>query len=192
MSESEDEGGLLPAALAGAGILLFAALMIFGTGDDEPEAKAANADGTASGAAKNQARGARNTGLASRAVDSAKRDPAAGPAMPQPPRGRMNPNVKKLMVTTEMTDPEPRQPPKFDNPDDERAFWEKMLKDAIRVRDMRQRGLDKMPKLETDARNSANPDAALDALADKKTRIIAALKHSESKIAELEVKVAAI
>jgi hypothetical protein len=187
MSESEDEGGLLPAALAGAGILLFAALLIFGTGDEAEPAAAKNA----AGQAKAKSGPVGKAGVASRPVDSARRAPTET-AAPPPPKHRINPAVQELLVTDEMRDPSAAPPsrPVFDTPEEERIFVQKQLDGAKRLLENRTRSLEKFTRLEEEAKNGPNPDEALDALTEKKTRLERAIEHSNAQVAKFEAKLA--
>src|SRR5690242_1873604 len=110
-------GGMLPALLAGAGILAVAALFIFG-GDDEKAAKQAKGDKTQQANSQTQTAGSPNGGVASRKVD----DASETTARPQP---RLNPRIANSIVTEGMAPVPNKQPDptSWGTTDEEIAYW---------------------------------------------------------------------
>ncbi len=183
-----EEGGMLVAALAGVGILVAVGLLIF-SGGDESATQGAGGEDAASASASAKGKG-KASAFEARDVDDATRAARDG-ANNGAPKTRMNPAVAGMMVNQGMSSEAPdREPPKFDTPEDERDWWERQLADAQRLRDMRQRGVDKLPEIEKNIENAADPDEAREQFEARKKRLILALENSDERIAEIQAKLA--
>jgi hypothetical protein len=173
-------GGMLPALLAGAGILAVAALFIFG-GDDEKDAKQAK-DGTAQQAsAQTQKTGSPNGGVASR-----KADDATETSQPKP---RLNPRIANAIVTDGMA-PVPNKrpdPTTFESVDAEIAYWEEALREANRMLEIRQRASDHVPNQEERIRQNGTPED-LEEFQGRKQVVADNLELAQARVAEIELK----
>ena len=158
-SESR-EGGLLPAMLAGAGILIVVALLVlWPSGDDGgsgPESLAGSAQGAAGAAGGGNGAGGRG-GVQARDFDEASR---------QSPAPRMNPAVRSRRrapgwrrachprATTRRSSPAART----------RSPWyEERLARAIQMRDSRQKFVERLPKIRERIEEGDNPEEGLKA-----------------------------
>lgn len=187
-TEPNEEGGMLVAALAGVGILVAVGLLIFSGGDKEAASEGKGDDSAA--AAKAQAGGSSKSAFAARDADAATRAPRDGTEN-KAPTARMNPNVKGMMVNEGIAaDATTRKPPTFDNPDDERDWWERQLRDAQRLQGMRQRGVEKLPEIEKSIEEAADPEQARAQFEQRRERLLKALEQSEARVAEIEAKLA--
>lgn len=177
-NQAGEGGGLLPALLAGAGILLVAGLFIFG-GDDEKTASEAK-DQKSANASAHTANGGK-PGVASRQADDATKTSA--------PRPKLNPRIAKAVVTEGMA-PQPSKEPEptsFESSADEIAYWEGELRTAESMLEMRQRAADYAPKSEDDIRRNGTPED----LAEFQKRIVVVndnLEKAKARVAEVEAK----
>lgn len=171
-------GGMLPALLAGAGILAVAALFIFG-GDDEKTAKEA-ADPKAQQASAQKA-GGPTGGVASRQADDATKT-----SRPEP---RLNPRIANAIVTDGMA-PVPNKKPEptsWGSVDEEIAYWENELRDANRMLELRQQSSDRVPAQEERIRQNGTPED----LAEFQTRkqvVADNLEKAQARVDEVQLK----
>ena len=143
-------GGMLPALLAGVGILLVAGLFIFG-GDDEKVAQEAG-KGDAASANAQTAKG-QPGGVAARGADKANETGRAKP--------RVNPKIANAVVTESGMAPDPGKrtvPTSFASPAEEIAYWEVELERAEKNLEVRQRAADLAPKTEESIRENGSAE----------------------------------
>jgi len=171
---------MLPALLAGAGILAVAALFIFGN-DDDKEAKQAK-DATAQQAnAQTQKSGSPSGGVASRKVDDATET--------SKPKPRLNPRIADAIVTDGMA-PVPNKrpdPTTFESVDAEIAYWEEALREANRMLEIRQRASEHVPNQEQRIRENGTPQD-LEEFQVRKQVVADNLELAQARVAELELK----
>ncbi len=176
-------GGMLPALLAGAGILLVAGLFIFG-GDDEKAASEAKDSKTASANA-HTAGAAGKGGVATRQADDANKT--------SHPRPKLNPRIANAVVTEGMA-PSPNKPQKptsFESSADEIAYWEEELRSADSMLEIRQRAADYAPSAEEKIRENGTPEdlaefqKRLDVVNDNLEKAKARVAEVEDKLNEL-------
>ena len=187
-TEQSEEGGMLVAAIAGVGILVAVGLLIFSGGGDKAAADAGARPG-ASAAVDSAGAGGAKSAFEKREVDA-----AGKPILKQPRNGA--PTTRKTAAQSPImagggglsNEAPSRKPPTFDNPDDERAWWETQLSDAKRLQGMRMRGMEKLPQIEKDIEGAADPEQARAAYELRKKRLEKALANSEKHVAELEAK----
>jgi hypothetical protein len=169
-------GGMLPALLAGAGILLVAGLFIFG-GDDETateakDQKTANANAHSAGGAK--------SGVAARQADDANKTAN---------KPRLNPRIANAVVTEGMA-PSPNKKPEptsFESSADEIVYWEEQLRSAESMLEIRQRAADYAPSAEDKIREKGSPED----LAEFQKRLVVVsdnLEKAQARVAEVEAK----
>ncbi|HLT38544.1 MAG TPA: hypothetical protein VK034_19790 [Enhygromyxa sp.] len=172
-------GGMLPALLAGAGILLVAGLFIFG-GDDEKAAGEAKDSKTATA----QTAKGRSGGVGSRPTDGAN---------PNQARPKLNPRIANAVVTEGMS-PLPNKEPEptsFASPAEEIAYWEKQLLTAQKNLELRQHNADYAPSAEAKMRENGTPEEIeqfqrrLEIVADN-------LEKAKVRVAEIEAKLEAL
>jgi hypothetical protein len=176
-------GGMLPALLAGVGILLVAGLFIFG-GDDDKVAT----EGDKPGAASANARTAKgpSSGVAARNADKANETSR--------PKPRLNPRIANAVVTEGMA-PEPgkkkTEPTSFPSSAEEIAYWEEELRAAESNLEVRQRAVDHAPKTEEAIRQNGSAE---DLAAFQKRLVIVDENFAQAKarVEEVEEKLAAL
>ncbi len=189
--DESSEGGLVPAILAGAGILAVVGLLVFWPSgeDDAKDAKkrdGAVADGrgkasrTNGGKKKPDARGA--GGVAARAVDDAT---PGGSAV-----GKVNPRMLPKSVGMAPGLPEEEPPPKFKNVEDEIAWYETKLDTASTQVDARRKNAARLKKMKEKAEDSPDPDTALARYEKSKKIVEDNLSKAEAKVATIEKKLA--
>lgn len=172
-------GGMLPALLAGAGILAVAALFIFG-GDDEKDAKQI-ADAKAQQASAQQRAGGPNGGVASRQADDATPNPK--------PKPRLNPRIADAVVTDGMS-PLPNKKPEptsWGSVDEEIAYWEAELVDAKRMLAMRETSSERVPATEERIRQNGTPEDLAEFQARKQV-VADNLEKAQARVQEVELK----
>ena len=170
---------MLPALLAGAGILAVAGLFIFG-GDDEKSAKQANQDKTQQASAQTQTVGDPAGGVASRKADDANET-----SRPQP---RLNPRIANAIVTEGMAPvPNKPEPTSWASTDEEIAYWEESLREANRMLEIRQRASDHVPNQEERIRENGTPQD-LEEFQVRKQVVADNLETAQAKVAEIELK----
>ena len=189
----ENEGGLVPAIIAGAGILAVVALLVFwpssedgkdGGGKDGSAAAAANGAGGRGGAngAGGGAKGA--GGIGARSADDPDRSGAvaAGP--------RRNPAIPPLEGMGLAPAVPPEEPPKFKTVDQEIRWYEKQLVSASSDLETRTRAKERIVKLKNDAKNSDDAEARLARVNAREKLVNENFDRAEAKVAEIEAKLA--
>jgi hypothetical protein len=180
-AKPQEGGGMVPALLAGAGILIVAGLLIFG-GDDDA-AKQSEAEGkTKSASAQSKSGDEGRTGVASRNVD----DPTA-PAKDKP---KLNPRIANSIVTGGMAPGKKEEPTSFASVDDEIAYWEDELRDANRMLEIRERAVDHIPQIEEAIRNGNDPVNGLKEFEARKKVVADNLERAKKRVEEVEDKLA--
>jgi chromosome segregation ATPase len=168
---------MLPALLAGAGILLVAGLFIFG-GNDEKEADKAKDQQTATADAQ---KANRNGGVGSRPTDDASES-----ARPQP---KLNPRIANAIVTEGMA-PSPnkkQEPTSFASTDEEIAYWEEELRSAEQMLDMRERAAEMAPATAEKIRENGTPEEI--AQIERRLEVVNDnLEKAKARVAEVEGK----
>ena len=170
---------MLPALLAGAGILAVAALFIFG-GDDEKEAKQAKDAKTQQQQASSQSAKDPSGGVASREVD------AATPSRPKP---KLNPRIANAVVTEGMA-PVPNKKPdptSWDSVDAEIAYWEEALVDANRMLAIRQQASERVPGEEERIRQNGTPEDLAE-FQGRKQVVADNLEKAQARVDEISLK----
>lgn len=185
----DEEQNLLPTVLAGAGILVVAALLIFWPSDDD---KGGSADGkaAASGSGKGEAAGGgaagRAAGVGARSIDA--------PTTPEG-RGTRNPAIKLpaggrgMAPVPEAT---PTDPPPTASTADKIAFYEKRLEQAIRVRDTRKQFVDRLPEMQSRIEQSKDPDAGMKTFEKRKAIVEDNYAKAQADVDDIEKKLAAL
>jgi hypothetical protein len=171
-------GGMLPALLAGAGILAVAALFIFG-GDDEKQAKQAK-DGKTQQQASAQGSSDPKGGVGSREVDD------ASPSRPKP---KLNPRIANAVVTDGMA-PVPNKKPEptsWGSVDEEIAYWEEELRDANRMLAIRQQASERVPGEEERIRQNGTPEDLAE-FQGRKQIVTENLGKAQARVEEIELK----
>ena len=182
-STEVEGGGVLPALLAGAGILLVAALFIFG-GDDETSEASENKDKSAQNANSRTAAGARGKGVAERQVDDATETARA--------RAKLNPRIANAIVSEGMNpNPKPPEPTSFDTTADEIAYWEDQLRKANQNLEIRQRAVEYIPGQEDKIREHGTAEDLAEFQKRKKV-VQDNLDRALSRVAEVEDKLVAL
>jgi hypothetical protein len=187
-SESR-EGGLLPAMLAGAGILIVVALLVlWPSGDDGgsgPESLAGSAQGAAGAAGGGNGAGGRG-GVQARDFDEASRQspaPRMNPAVRLPPQGAgMAPGMP----------PKSDDPPEFASRQDEITWYEERLARAIQMRDSRQKFVERLPKIRERIEEGDNPEEGLKAFEGRKKIVEDNFAKAQARVDELEAKLAGL
>jgi hypothetical protein len=174
-------GGLLPALLAGAGILLVAGLFIFG-GDDEQQADGKTKDQkTATADAQKAGRVGGVGGVGSRPTD--------GASQSSRPKPRLNPRIANAVVTEGMA-PSPNkktEPTTFKSTEDEIAYWEAELRAAETNLDMRERASEMAPATAEKIREKGDPNEI--AQFERRLQVVADnLEKAKARVAEVEGK----
>lgn len=183
--ESEG-GGLLPAALAGVGILLVAGLILFG-GDDKSDEAAQNQDGKSQHSASAQSARGGKGGVAARAVDKPSNSNRVQP--------KLNPRVANAIVGGGMA-PEKaeddEEPTSFDSKEDEIVYWEDQLREANRMLEIRERAVEHIPRIEEKIREGNDPVNGLADFERRKQVVKDNLEKAQKRVTEVEDKLAAL
>jgi hypothetical protein len=178
---SGEGGGMLPALLAGAGILLVAGLFIFG-GDDEKAADKTKDQKTATADAQKAGRAG---GVGSRQIDDA--------TQTSKPKPRLNPRIANAVVTEGMA-PSPNkkeEPTSFESTDAEIAYWEEELRAAESNLDIRQRAAEMAPATAEKIREKGNADEI--AQIERRLEVVNDnLEKAKARVAEVEAKLEAL
>ncbi len=195
-NEEEREGGLIPAILAGAGILAVVGLLVFWpSGDDDAsdrgkgaknggKARVAAGAGPAGADAKNGGKSAQGGGgVGARPVDAA--TPAASAAV-----GRVNPALKPQGLGMAPAVPQEEPPPKFNNVQEEIDWYEGRLSTANTHLEKRRENAGRLPRAKQRAEDSANPTQALANFEKRKKIVESNVTKAEAKVAEIEKKLA--
>jgi hypothetical protein len=173
---------MLPALLAGVGILLVAGLFIFG-GDDDKVAK----EGDKAGAASANARTAKGpaSGIAAREADKANETTQ--------PKPKLNPRIANAVVTEGMN-PNPGKKPEptsFASVSEEIAYWEEQLRAAESNLEVRERAAEHAPKTEEKIRENGSAED----LAEFQKRLVVVdenLAKAKARVEEVEEKLTAL
>jgi hypothetical protein len=174
-------GGMLPALLAGAGILLVAGLFIFG-GDDD---KATEGKDGKTASANAQTANGRKGGVAARRADDARET-----SKPQP---KLNPRLANAIVTDGMA-PTPNKKPEptsFASNSDEIAYWEDELRSAESMLEIRQRAADYAPAAESKIRDNGSAQD-LEEFQKRIEVVNTNLDKAKARVTEVEDKLAAL
>ncbi len=176
-------GGVLPALLAGAGILLVGALFFFGGDDTDKEAERADTK-TATNASAHTAKGRAGTagkGVAGRESDAANTS--------QRPKPRLNPRIADSVVSgMGPRAPAPVEPTSFESREDEVVYWEGELTEANRMLDIRERAVERIPKIEERIRNGNDPVNGLADFEKRKEVVNKNLEKAEARIEDIQAK----
>lgn len=171
---------MLPALLAGAGILLVAGLFIFG-GDDEKAADKTKDQKTATVGA--QKAGGKKGGVGARPVDDAT---VTSTAKVQP---KLNPRIANAIVTEGMA-PSPNKkekPTSFASTEEEIAYWEEELRAAEANLEVRERAAQLAPVTAEKIRERGNADEI--AQIERRLAIVEDnLEKAKARVAEAEAK----
>ncbi len=174
---------MLPALLAGAGILIVAGLLIFGGNGDDDAAKRSQATSKTKSANSQTKAGADNSGLAAREVDD-----ATNPAVANKPK--LNPRIANAIVTGGMApDPGKKEvPTSFGSVADEIVYWEDELRDANRMLEIRERAVEHIPQIEDAIRNGNDPVNGLEQFESRKKVVNDNLDRAKKRVEEVEGK----
>ncbi len=188
---AESEGGLVPAILAGAGILAVVGLLVFWPSDDDG---ATNADkdgkvatdgngGKRAAAGRGGAAARGGGGVGERSVDDATPSATAS-------RGKVNPKLlpKRVGMAPGMPTEEP--PPKFNNVEDEIAWYEAKLTRAEGDVMAREKNVARLAKTKQRAEDSPDPGPALAKYEQDKKIVESNLAKAKAKVEEFETKLA--
>lgn len=189
--DESSEGGLVPAILAGAGILAVVGLLVFWpSGDDDAKDSKKKGDAVADGRGKGSrsnggkkkpdARGA--GGVAARSVDDATPGGSAS--------GKVNPRMLPKSVGMAPGLPEEEPPPKFKNVEDEIAWYETKLDTANTQVDARRKNAARLKKMKEKAEDSPDPSTAMARYEKSKKIVEDNLRKAEAKVATIEKKLA--
>ncbi|PRQ08714.1 hypothetical protein [Enhygromyxa salina] len=178
-------GGMLPALLAGAGILAVAALFIFGGDDDKTSDATQNKDGQAAHSASNQAGSNAKGGVAARQADAATKS-----GRPTP---RLNPRIANAIVTEGMA-PVPNKKPEptsWGSREEEIVYWEDQLREANRMLEIRERATEHVPKQEEKIRENGTP-GDLAEFQQRKIVVADNLERAQARVEEVQLKLEAL
>lgn len=173
---------MLPAALAGAGILLVGALFFFG-GDDDDDKTAKQQDDKAQHAASTHTNGGGKGGVAARAVDKPSKGDRSQP--------KLNPRVANAIVGGGMAPEKSGKddpPTSFDSEEDEIVYWEDQLREANRMLEIRERAVEHIPKIEESIRNGNDPENGLIEFERRKKVVHDNLERAQERVEEVETK----
>lgn len=180
----EKEGGLLPAILAGAGILAVVGLLVFGpSGKDDEDDSAKSADAAGAVAARG-AKGAAASrgGIAAREVD----DPAR---RADRSRGKLNPAVKlPPMGMAPEVPAQSDEPPDFASVEEEIAWYERKLDEAERMLDYRKKFAERLPQVREKLEKGDNPEQQLAAFESRKKQVEENYEKAQARVEEIEAK----
>jgi hypothetical protein len=179
-AKPQEGGGMLPALLAGAGILIVAGLLIFGGEDDAAERSEAEGK-TKSASAQTKAGSEGKQGMATRNVD----DPTAPTAQNKP---KLNPRIANSIVTGGMAPGKKEEPTSFASVDDEIAYWEDELREANRMLEIRERAVEHIPQIEEAIRNGNDPVNGLKEFETRKKVVQDNLERAQKRVEEVEGK----
>lgn len=176
---------MLPALLAGAGILAVAALFIFGGDDDSAKTAIETKDEQGVNAGSSNKAGDPKGGIAERRVDGANEG-----ARPKP---KLNPRIANAVITEGMA-PTPHKEPvpdSFPSTEAEIEYWEGRLVKATNLLESRERSAEHVPKAEARIRENGTPEELADF--ERRKEIVAAnLERAQTEVAEIEAKLVAL
>lgn len=171
---------MLPALLAGAGILAVAALFIFGDSDEAKQADKDTQVNSASANTKTQPKGS----MTARKVDGADQTARVQP--------KLNPRIAEAVVTEGMA-PTPNKPPvpeSFPSKDAEIEYWEKELEKASSLLESRQKSQDRIPKMEEKMQGASADE--IEVFERRKQIVADNLARAQERVAEIEEKLIAL
>ena len=177
----EAGGGMLPALLAGAGILAVAALFIFGGDDDSKTEATQNKDGQAAHSSSAQTGANPKGGVAARQADK-----ATNSGRPTP---RLNPRIADAVVTEGMA-PAPNKKPEptsWGSVDEEIVYWEDQLREANRMLEIRERASEHVPRQEEKIRELGSPEDLAE-FQQRKVVVASNLERAQSRVDEVQLK----
>lgn len=174
-------GGMLPALLAGAGILAMAALFIFGGDDDAKTDATENKDGQAAHSSSAQTGINAKSGIAARQADQ-----ATANGRPTP---RLNPRIADAIITEGMA-PVPNKKPEptsWGSADEEIVYWEDQLREANRMLEIRERATEHVPRQEEKIRELGSAE---DLATFQKRKVVVAdnLERAQARVDEVQLK----
>lgn len=172
---------MLPALLAGAGILIVAGLLIFGGDDDKAAAKQGEGKDAKSASMQSKSGGGAKTGLATREVDPASQ-PKDAP--------KLNPRIANSIVTGGMAPGKPPEPTSFESVAAEIAYWEDELREANRMLEIREAAVERIPEIEEAIRNGNDPVNGLKEFENRKKVVADNLDRAKKRVEEVEGKLA--
>lgn len=176
---------MLPTLLAGAGILVVAGLMIFWPDDSTRTAKKSS-DKVGANAGKDGAGGP--GGVPASDADKANSRGQGEPRI----KPRINPRLQPATEFGMSPNPGTNKPPKFTDADEEISYWETQLSEAERVLKMRERAIERLPKIKEQIMNGNDPEAGLVAFERREQIIHENLGKQKDKVSELGEKVDAL
>ncbi len=170
---------MLPALLAGAGILIVAGLLIFGGDDDKAAKQAEGKDGKSASMQSKTGSGGNKAGLATREVDPASQ-PKDGP--------KLNPRIANSIVPGGMAPGKPPEPTSFESVAAEIAYWEDELREANRMLEIREAAVERIPEIEEAIRNGNDPVNGLKEFENRKKVVADNLDRAKKRVEEVEGK----
>lgn len=172
---------MLPALLAGAGILIVAGLLIFG-GDDEDAAKRGATDKTKSANIQSKSADGGKSGVAAREVDDAT-------VRSDGSKVKLNPRIANSLVQGGgMAPAKKEEPTSFASVDDEITYWEDELRDANRMLEIRERAVEHIPQIEEAIREGNDPVNGLKEFEARKKVVADNLDRAKKRVEEVEGK----
>lgn len=174
-------GGMLPALLAGAGILAVAALFIFGGDDDTKKDATQNKDGQAAHSSSAQTGANPKGGVAARQADRATKN-----GRPTP---RLNPRIANAVVTEGMA-PAPNKQPEptsWGSVDEEIVYWEDQLREANRMLEIRERASEHVPRQEDKIRELGTAEDLAE-FQQRKIVVTNNLERAQGRVEEVQLK----
>lgn len=147
---------MLPAILAGVGILAVAGIFFFGSGEEDERSTTKNGVQRKTEAAKTTGNGPGR--FRPREADAATSAPSAA-------THRLNPRLKNSAANSMMAEAgkgasKREVPDSFASPAAERAYWLESVKRAERMVEMRQRAVERLPKMEETMLAGRDPEQA--------------------------------
>jgi hypothetical protein len=118
-------------------------------------------------------------GVPARAYD----DPSRPPGKPQ-----INPAVKLPAVGMAPSVPPKEEPPAFANRQEEIAWYERKLEQAIKARDSREKFAERLPQIRKRIEQSDNPKEGLAAFEGRKKIVEDNFTKAKAKVEEIEQK----
>ncbi len=188
--DENSEGGLVPAILAGAGILAVVGLLVFwpsGEDDaknakqDDKTAASKSARRTSASGKDGQGPGARGAGgVAARSVDDARPGSSAV--------GKVNPALLPKKTGMAPGIPQEEPPPKFKSTEEEIAWYENKLTKANEELGNRKKNVERLAKTKQKAEDSPDSGPAMARYEKSKKIVEGNLAKAEAKVAEIEKK----
>lgn len=176
------EGSILPAVVAGAGLLLVAGVLMFGGGDDKPKSGSDKDGATASRDNEGDSSKSKKAGVGGRDVDDAKGSGGK-------PKPRVNPRIQEAAVFGSLAEQPPGEkgPPEFDTKEEEIEWWEQRLLAEESQLAMRKKAVDRLPKTREQLQKRYPDNFELE-FERKKAIVESNLEAQQKKVAEVESK----